>query len=197
MKEVAKRAGVSPSLQFPASEQRLHMSQPKRNRARPRLHVTEQLALPELESCTAFRKTSVSDQQHLDRQPAGISQAIEHAVALGHRHVAVIAGLRDNDSATTIKSALIAGSTRRKIEFLSGARLHLPCRRWRGHGQDHPYSTMPTHRDFRGSGYSHRSATIGSTFAALRAGITQATSAITVRAIATEANVRGSRTGTP
>jgi DNA-binding LacI/PurR family transcriptional regulator len=45
----------------------------------------------------------------------GISQAIDHVVALGHRRVAVIAGPEDNRTAVTIKQALVAGLSRRKL----------------------------------------------------------------------------------
>jgi DNA-binding LacI/PurR family transcriptional regulator len=46
----------------------------------------------------------------------GISQAIEHVVALGHRRVAVIAGPGDNRTAITIKQALVAGLSQRKLK---------------------------------------------------------------------------------
>ena len=49
----------------------------------------------------------------------GISQAIEHAVELGHRRVAVIAGPEDNRTAVTIKQALVAGLTERKLNPLT------------------------------------------------------------------------------
>jgi DNA-binding LacI/PurR family transcriptional regulator len=45
----------------------------------------------------------------------GIAQAIEHVVALGHRHAAVIAGPEDNRTATTIKQALVTGLSARKL----------------------------------------------------------------------------------
>jgi DNA-binding LacI/PurR family transcriptional regulator len=45
----------------------------------------------------------------------GISQAIEHVVALGHRRAAVIAGPGDNRTAITIRQALIAGLNQRKL----------------------------------------------------------------------------------
>jgi DNA-binding LacI/PurR family transcriptional regulator len=45
----------------------------------------------------------------------GISQAIEHVVALGHRRAAVIAGPGDNRTAITIRHALIAGLNQRKL----------------------------------------------------------------------------------
>ncbi len=49
----------------------------------------------------------------------GISQAIEHAVELGHRRAAVIAGPEDNRTAVTIKQALVAGLTERKLNSLT------------------------------------------------------------------------------
>lgn len=49
----------------------------------------------------------------------GISQAIEHAVELGHRRAAVIAGPEDNRTAVTIKQALVAGLTERKLKPLT------------------------------------------------------------------------------
>jgi len=49
----------------------------------------------------------------------GISQAIEHAVQLGHRRAAVIAGPEDNRTAVTIKQALVAGLTERKLNPLA------------------------------------------------------------------------------
>jgi DNA-binding LacI/PurR family transcriptional regulator len=48
----------------------------------------------------------------------GISQAIEHVVALGHRRAAVIAGPGDNRTAITIKHALVAGLNQRKLNPL-------------------------------------------------------------------------------
>ncbi len=48
----------------------------------------------------------------------GISQAIEHVVALGHRRAAVIAGPSDNRTAITIRHALIAGLKRHKLNPL-------------------------------------------------------------------------------
>jgi DNA-binding LacI/PurR family transcriptional regulator len=48
----------------------------------------------------------------------GISQAIEHVVALGHRRAAVIAGPCDNRTAITIRHALIAGLKRHKLNPL-------------------------------------------------------------------------------
>jgi len=45
----------------------------------------------------------------------GISQAIEHVVALGHRQTAIIAGPADNRTAVTIKQALLAGLTGHKL----------------------------------------------------------------------------------
>jgi LacI family transcriptional regulator len=45
----------------------------------------------------------------------GISQAIEHVFELGHRRAAVIAGPGDNRTAITIKRALVAGLTARKL----------------------------------------------------------------------------------
>ena len=46
----------------------------------------------------------------------GISQAIEHVAALGHRRAAVIAGPADNHTAIIIKSALVAGLKARKLK---------------------------------------------------------------------------------
>ena len=46
----------------------------------------------------------------------GISQAIEHVAALGHRRPAVIAGPEDNHTAITIKHALVAGLKARKLK---------------------------------------------------------------------------------
>ena len=45
----------------------------------------------------------------------GISQAIEHVVALGHRRAAVIAGPEDNHTAIIIKQALVSGLKSRKL----------------------------------------------------------------------------------
>src|ERR1700676_174835 len=45
----------------------------------------------------------------------GISQAIEHVVALGHRRAAVIAGPQDNHTAIIIKKVLITGLQARKL----------------------------------------------------------------------------------
>lgn len=45
----------------------------------------------------------------------GISQAIEHVVALGHRRAAIIAGPGDNHTAVTIKRALVTGLNRHKL----------------------------------------------------------------------------------
>lgn len=45
----------------------------------------------------------------------GISQAIEHVVALGHQRAAVIAGPGDNRTAITIKQALVTGLNERKM----------------------------------------------------------------------------------
>jgi DNA-binding LacI/PurR family transcriptional regulator len=45
----------------------------------------------------------------------GISQAIEHVVALGHRRAAVIAGPGDNRTAITIRRALVAGLNRHRL----------------------------------------------------------------------------------
>jgi len=47
----------------------------------------------------------------------GIAQAIEHVVALGHRHAAVIAGPSDNRTAITIKEALVAGLNERRLNL--------------------------------------------------------------------------------
>jgi DNA-binding LacI/PurR family transcriptional regulator len=47
--------------------------------------------------------------------PRGIAQAIEHVVALGHQHAAVIAGPSDNRTAITIKDALVAGLNERHL----------------------------------------------------------------------------------
>jgi DNA-binding LacI/PurR family transcriptional regulator len=46
----------------------------------------------------------------------GIAQAIEHAMQLGHRNAAVIAGPEDNSTAVTIKHALVAGLKARKLD---------------------------------------------------------------------------------
>jgi DNA-binding LacI/PurR family transcriptional regulator len=46
----------------------------------------------------------------------GISKAIEHAIQLGHRHAAVIAGPEDNSTAVTIRHALITGLKARKLD---------------------------------------------------------------------------------
>jgi DNA-binding LacI/PurR family transcriptional regulator len=48
----------------------------------------------------------------------GISQAIEHVVALGHRRAAVIAGPGNNRTAITIRQALVAGLNERKLNPL-------------------------------------------------------------------------------
>jgi DNA-binding LacI/PurR family transcriptional regulator len=48
----------------------------------------------------------------------GVLQAIEHAVALGHRHIAVIAGPENNRTARTILRALLAGLKRKGIQPL-------------------------------------------------------------------------------
>ena len=45
----------------------------------------------------------------------GISQAIEHVVALGHSRAAVIAGPGDNRTAITIRHALVAGLSQRGL----------------------------------------------------------------------------------
>jgi DNA-binding LacI/PurR family transcriptional regulator len=45
----------------------------------------------------------------------GISQAIEHAIKLGHRRAAVIAGPEDNGAAITIKHALVDGLKARNL----------------------------------------------------------------------------------
>src|SRR5258708_6385127 len=45
----------------------------------------------------------------------GISQAIEHVVALGHRRAAIIAGPEDNHTAIIIKQALVSGLKARKL----------------------------------------------------------------------------------
>jgi DNA-binding LacI/PurR family transcriptional regulator len=49
----------------------------------------------------------------------GISQAIEHAVELGHRRAAVIAGPEDNRTAVTIKHALVAGLKQRSMKTVA------------------------------------------------------------------------------
>lgn len=49
----------------------------------------------------------------------GISQAIEHAVELGHRRTAVIAGPEDNRTAVTIKQALVAGLKQRNMKTVA------------------------------------------------------------------------------
>ena len=45
----------------------------------------------------------------------GISQAIEHVVALGHRRAAIIAGPANNRTAITIRHALVTGLNERKL----------------------------------------------------------------------------------
>src|SRR5713226_5105075 len=45
----------------------------------------------------------------------GISQAIEHMVALGHRRAAIIAGPGNNRTAITIRHALVTGLNERKL----------------------------------------------------------------------------------
>jgi LacI family transcriptional regulator len=45
----------------------------------------------------------------------GISQAIEHIVALGHRRTAIIAGPGDNRTAIAIKHVLVAGLSQRNL----------------------------------------------------------------------------------
>jgi DNA-binding LacI/PurR family transcriptional regulator len=45
----------------------------------------------------------------------GISQAIEHVVALGHRRAAIIAGPGNNRTAITIQHALVTGLNERKL----------------------------------------------------------------------------------
>jgi len=45
----------------------------------------------------------------------GISQAIEHVVALGHRRAAIIAGPGNNRTAITIRHALVTGLNERKL----------------------------------------------------------------------------------
>jgi LacI family transcriptional regulator len=47
--------------------------------------------------------------------PRGISQAIEHAVELGHRRAAIIAGPEDNRTAVMIKEALVTGLKQRGL----------------------------------------------------------------------------------
>jgi len=49
----------------------------------------------------------------------GISQAIEHAVDLGHQRAAVIAGPEDNRTAVTIKQALVAGLKQRNMKTVA------------------------------------------------------------------------------
>jgi DNA-binding LacI/PurR family transcriptional regulator len=49
----------------------------------------------------------------------GISQAIEHAIRLGHRRAAVIAGPEDNRTAITIKHALVAGLKARELNLFA------------------------------------------------------------------------------
>lgn len=48
----------------------------------------------------------------------GIAQAVQHAVDLGHRRAAVIAGPADNRTATTIKNMLVAGIHRQGLNSL-------------------------------------------------------------------------------
>ena len=47
----------------------------------------------------------------------GISQAIEHAIRLGHRRAAVIAGPEDNRTAIAIQHALVAGLKARELNL--------------------------------------------------------------------------------
>jgi len=49
----------------------------------------------------------------------GISQAIDHVVQLGHQVAAVIAGPEDNRTAVTIRQALTAGLSERKLTTLA------------------------------------------------------------------------------
>jgi DNA-binding LacI/PurR family transcriptional regulator len=49
----------------------------------------------------------------------GISQAIEHAVGLGHHRAAVIAGPPENRTAVTIKRALLAGLKKHRLHPVS------------------------------------------------------------------------------
>jgi LacI family repressor for deo operon, udp, cdd, tsx, nupC, and nupG len=49
----------------------------------------------------------------------GISQAIEHAIRLGHRRAAVIAGPEDNRTAITIKHALVDGLKARELNLFA------------------------------------------------------------------------------
>ncbi|HVT93476.1 MAG TPA: LacI family DNA-binding transcriptional regulator [Bryobacteraceae bacterium] len=47
---------------------------------------------------------------------SGISQAIRHAMGLGHRNVAIIAGPQDNPTAVTLKRALVSGLRQWKLK---------------------------------------------------------------------------------
>jgi DNA-binding LacI/PurR family transcriptional regulator len=67
--------------------------------------------------CNLGRAEKLVSNISIDYQ-RGISQAIEHVVALGHRRAAVIAGPEDNHTAVIIKDALVAGlKTRRLTPF--------------------------------------------------------------------------------
>lgn len=64
--------------------------------------------------CNLGRAEKLVSNISIDYQ-RGISQAIEHVVALGHRRAAVIAGPEDNHTAIIIKEALVNGLRARKL----------------------------------------------------------------------------------
>jgi len=64
--------------------------------------------------CNLGRAEKLVSNISIDYQ-RGISQAIEHVVALGHRRAAVIAGPEDNHTAIIIKQALVNGLKTRKL----------------------------------------------------------------------------------
>ena len=64
--------------------------------------------------CNLRRAEKLVSNISIDYQ-RGISQAIEHVVALGHRRAAVIAGPEDNHTAIIIKQALVNGLKARKL----------------------------------------------------------------------------------
>jgi DNA-binding LacI/PurR family transcriptional regulator len=64
--------------------------------------------------CNLGRAEKLVSNISIDYQ-RGISQAIEHVVALGHRRAAVIAGPEDNHTAIIIKQALVNGLKARKL----------------------------------------------------------------------------------
>jgi len=68
--------------------------------------------------CRARRLVSNIDVNYL----RGIDQAIEHAVALGHRRAAVVAGPTANRTARTIAEALVERIGRKRMQLLSVSR---------------------------------------------------------------------------